>query len=407
MKKLLLKLCCAALLGFTPPARGADASMVLEWAAQATATIETLPAPRQARAGVLVDLAVFNALNAIEPRYRGYGTPLEASPQALPEAAVAAAVWGVLSAEPQAEHGNLARAYSDAIARLPEGAPRQAGIALGLRAAQALLSLRANDSFERIDGPKPAAAAGVFQPVAGRRSGFRVDKQPLAPFGVARLEAFEPGAPPSPDSDLGKREQAEVKALGGRQSTNRSADQTAAALYWNASPPSDEHEFIKTLLAANPLPALETARLLALMSVSDFDSRLLASQLKLKYQRWRPQTAISSEFTPAAQRDGNWEPLMRTPADPEYPSGYGLWAGMADALYPLMQPKTLTRFNSATGQTRSWASVDALATEMASSRVWGGVHFRSSVEAGRRLGRQVAEEVMATQLQPLAKPASN
>lgn len=407
MKKLLLKIGCIALLCSGLVARSAEPNMVLEWAAQATATIETLPTPRQPRAGVMVDLAVFNALNAIEPRYRGYGPPLEASPQALPEAAVAAAVWGVLSAEPQAEHGKLARAYTDAIARLPEGAARQAGIALGLRAAQAVLSLRAGDGFERTEGPKPAAAAGVFQPPAGRRSGFRIDKHPLPPFGIARLEAFEPGAPPSPESDLGKRELAEVKALGARQSANRSADQTAAALYWNSSPPSDEHEFVKTLLAVNPLPPLETARLLALLSMSDFDSRLLGSLLKLKYQRWRPQTAISSEFTPAAQRDANWEPLMRTPSDPEYPSGYGLWAGTADALYPLMQPKTLQRFNSATGQTRSWASVDALATEMVNSRVWGGVHFRSSVEAGRRLGRQVAEEILATQLQPLVRASGN
>lgn len=407
MKKLLVRTCCAALLCGNLAAQAADAGTVLDWAAQATATIETLPAPRQARAGVLVDLAVFNALNAIEPRYRTYGPPLDASPQALPEAAVASAVWGVLSAEPQAEHTKLARAYADAIAQLPEGPARQAGIALGLRSAQALLSLRAGDSFERIDGPKPAAAAGVFQPAAGRRSGFKVDKLPLPPFGVARIDAFEPGAPPSPDSDLGRRELAEVKALGARQSTSRSADQTAAALYWNSTLPSDEHEFIKLLLAANPQPALETARLLALMSMSDFDCRLLASHLKLKYQRWRPQTALGSEFTPAASRDGNWDPLMRTPADPEYPSGYGLWAGMADALYPLMQPKTLTRFNSVTGQTRTWASVDALATELAASRVWGGVHFRSSVEAGRRLGRQLAEEVMATQLQPLARSASN
>ncbi|MDM4767952.1 vanadium-dependent haloperoxidase [Pelomonas sp. SE-A7] len=396
--------CALLLLTLALPVRAIDPGVVLDWAAQATASIEMLPASRQPRASAMVDLAVFNALNAIEPRYRGYGPPLEASPQALPEAAVAAAVWGVLSNEPQAEHSRLARAYQDAIARLPEGAARQAGIALGLRAAQQLIALRAEDGFEHVAGPQPAASSGLFQTIPGRgASAFRINKQPLNPLGVINIDRFEPGAPPSPESELAKRELVEAKTLGGRQSSSRTADQTAAALFWNSGPPGDEQQFIRGLLHAQPLPALETARLLALLSMSDFDSRLLGSRLKLKHQRWRPQTAIASEFTPAAQRDASWLPLLRTPVDPEYPSGYALWAGVLEALLPLVQPKALERFNSATGQTRQWASVQALAEEMGQSRIWGGVHFRSSIEAGRRLGRQVAEEILANQLQPLAR----
>ena len=401
-----LRLLCGALAllftGLLPgAARAADATLVLDWETQAIDTIEALPRPRQSRAGVLVDLAMFNALNAIEPRYRSYGPTLEPSPQALPEAAVAAAVWGVLSAEPQANHAKLGRSYSEAIAKLPEGAARNAGVALGQRAAAALLTLRAADSFDRVDAPISAAAAGVFQPIPGRKMPFRIDPNPARPFGVARFEVFDVDPPPAADSAQARTELSEVKRLGARDGGSRNADQTAAALFWNSGEAKDELEMFKPLILARQWSALETARFLALASMADADARVIGGQLKLRYRHWRPLTALRSEFTPAEQRDAAWEPLIRTPIDPDHPSGFGLYAGTSEVVLGMLKPTMLSRFNSATSQTRNWPSIDALAGEMAESRIWAGVHFRSSVAAGRRLGRQIAEEVFATQLQPL------
>jgi hypothetical protein len=56
--------------------------------------------------------------------------------------------------------------------------------------------------------------------------------------------------------------------------------------------------------------------------------------------------------------------------------------------------------NGQTGQLRRWPNVAAMADEMGASRVWAGAHFRSSVDAGRRVGRQVATEILDRQLLP-------
>jgi hypothetical protein len=59
--------------------------------------------------------------------------------------------------------------------------------------------------------------------------------------------------------------------------------------------------------------------------------------------------------------------------------------------------------NNAAGQFRAFANADAMGTEFLSARVWAGIHTRYAVDAGRSLGRSVAEEVFATQLQPLRR----
>jgi hypothetical protein len=55
--------------------------------------------------------------------------------------------------------------------------------------------------------------------------------------------------------------------------------------------------------------------------------------------------------------------------------------------------------NNAAGQFRTFANADAMGTEFLSARVWAGIHTRYAVDAGR----SVAEEVFATQLQPLRR----
>ena len=57
--------------------------------------------------------------------------------------------------------------------------------------------------------------------------------------------------------------------------------------------------------------------------------------------------------------------------------------------------------NTAIGVTRTWPNAQAMAAELAASRVWGGIHFRNSVDTGYRIGKRVAEEVFSTQLRPL------
>jgi hypothetical protein len=59
---------------------------------------------------------------------------------------------------------------------------------------------------------------------------------------------------------------------------------------------------------------------------------------------------------------------------------------------------TLVTDSAPGGQQRSYPSFSAAAAEAGRSRVYGGLHFEFSNQAGLAMGRDVASEVLATRL---------
>jgi hypothetical protein len=377
---------------------------VLDWNATAMAALKPAERLVQARAGVLTDLAVFNALNAIDHRFKFYGAALEPAPDASPEAAIAAANWQVLSAQPGIALGPLTEAYRAALDKLPASPAKTRGLALGQRAALALLAARADDDLTRIEPKLREPAAGVFELAGGPKKVAPISLARQRPFAIADIAAFDPGPPPPPGSAQDLRDLAEVAALGGRDSTRRSADQTAAALFWNSGEDGDINELFKAFVDAHKLSLVESARLQALSSLAVFDSGVVQVAFKDKYQHWRPYNAIRGRFADPSVRSDTWEPLARNNPNPDYPSGGGIGAGLTERLFLLADPGgsvPLVWLNTSTGQTRQWPSPQALATEFQMARVWAGLHFRTAVETGASIGRAVFDKVAATQLTPV------
>ena len=52
------------------------------------------------------------------------------------------------------------------------------------------------------------------------------------------------------------------------------------------------------------------------------------------------------------------------------------------------------------GVHRRWTSFGQIATEVENSRVWGGIHYRTAVEHGTVVGRQIAEFALKTTMRP-------
>jgi len=50
---------------------------------------------------------------------------------------------------------------------------------------------------------------------------------------------------------------------------------------------------------------------------------------------------------------------------------------------------------------REFASASDIAADIVNARVYSGIHFRNSAEAGVAMGKQLGEYVLATQLRPL------
>ena len=401
-RRILCLAFCLALLGPWPLAARADAA--LDWLSTVDEATTKVRGIRGDRARTIAWLAAFNALDAIDPRFR----PYPPAPAALPadaskpsrDAALATALYTVLVLEPDADQALLVRRYRETLATVKVAGEREVGAILGQQAALMLLAARSTDRLGRVE-PRPSTAArGVFVEATGSKMPRSVAIVGLAPFGVRSVLAFDPGPPPAAGSDAAAREIAEVRALGGVASSARSADQTAAALFWVANEPTDFASWIKGVLEARKLDALDLVRIAALDAMIGIDSAIVGTTLKERYLHWRPESAIAGPF--AADRDAAWAPMVRAPNSPDYPSTGATSAGILEVELPRLfgVDGTVEWSNSATQQTRRWPNGAALADELGASRIWAGAHFRSSVDAGRRVGREVAREILERQLLP-------
>jgi hypothetical protein len=88
-----------------------------------------------------------------------------------------------------------------------------------------------------------------------------------------------------------------------------------------------------------------------------------------------------------------------TPPFPDYPAAHTAFAGAAETVLTGLlggSPHRLT-LNSPTvpGAPRVYSGVGGIADEVENARVWGGVHWRSSSEAGRLLGRRIGRVALA------------
>jgi hypothetical protein len=82
--------------------------------------------------------------------------------------------------------------------------------------------------------------------------------------------------------------------------------------------------------------------------------------------------------------DPNWEPLLNTPAHPEYVSGHCIYSGAAarvlQQLFGDNGVKFSATFGGPNGVTRSYPGFAQLGKEVEEARIWGGIHFRTANE---------------------------
>ena len=160
--------------------------------------------------------------------------------------------------------------------------------------------------------------------------------------------------------------------------------------------------------AAKGLSLVDTARLFALLNMTMADALIAGFEAKYHFNYWRPVTAIRNAGlanNAAISADPDWEPLIVTPPHQEYPSAHCLGAGAAVAV--LQEVFGGDKFSASyvyppLGVVRRWESLSQIATEVENARIWGGIHFRTAVEHGTQVGRQVAEFALKTQMRPRA-----
>jgi hypothetical protein len=400
----LLASAFAAVLIATP----ARADVVTEWNARAEAIAiekQTLAA-FNARQMAVLQVAVFEAVNAIERRYAPYKLTLTAEPSVSKEAAAAAAAHGVLLVFHPERQAALDSALAASLAAIPEGEPKAKGIDLGRKAAVEMTALRAKDGADASENYRPHTSAGVYVPtVVPVFSHFPA----VTPFAMTSGAQFRPAAPPALDSEVWTKDLNEIRELGARNSTVRTAEQTEIGRFWLMTGPRSYNPIARQLIAAKEMDVVDCARLLALVAMAANDALIAVMDAKYAYNLWRPVTAIRNADTTgnkATPREASWLPLADTPMHPEYPCAHCITSSAVGAVLTNVLGGQIPEFSLTStalpGVTRKWKSIEAYNEEVASARIYAGFHYRFSTTVGRDMGRKIGDLVAKTQLRAMA-----
>jgi len=362
----------------------------------------------QTRTLAHVHAAIFDAVNAIDGKYRPYAVDLKAPPGVAIDAMVASAAHTVLIAEAPSQRAVLDSALAAALNNVSDSAGKTDGIAFGKQVAEKLLASRANDGFSnKVEFKFPAPGLGVWQqtPQFGPML-FYVWGQ-MQPMAIKNVKEYDLGGPPALDSEQFAKDYNEVKSVGARKSSTRTADQTAVAVFWTVATMMPWNGAAQSASKAHNLSVVENARLFALLNIAAHDAQIVGIEQKARYNFWRPYNAIRYPGGPgnsALTGDPSWEPLLNTPGFQDYPSGHCIDSGAALGALLAIFPDDKVNYSHtwipAVGVTRSWSSFTQMAKEVEDARVWAGIHYRTADEHGTRMGSKVAEYAVSNIMQP-------
>jgi hypothetical protein len=361
------------------------------------------------RTMAITQLAVYDAVNAIDRLGAPYLFHERAPRGASPDAAAAAAARTSLLALLPSQQPAIDAFYQQSLAQIGSGRRVLEGTEVGQEAADTILAARRNDG-SAVTPPlfTPGVGPGEYQLTPPKFVQPVFTQWPaVKPFVLHSGAQFRPGPPPAVSSARYATDFNEVKSLGRVNSATRTADQTAIGQFWSAAPVQNVWNQITEMAGAAAHNSLgQNARLFALVDTSLADSVIGLYDAKYAYHRWRPVTAIQAADTgnPAAVSDPTWTPLTATATDPSYPGAHAdISSAAATALADFFGSDHFTfSLSNPTlpAIVRSFHSFSGAADEASNSRIYAGQHFRYDEDAGQTLGRHVAQFVDHAVLQP-------
>jgi hypothetical protein len=398
----MLRLLTALFLMSLAAVPAARADVVTDANAKAAEIASRAPGtPPAVRMMAVVQVSVFEAVNSITGRYPAFKAKLPGAPGASVDAAVAAATRTSLLKLIPPQQAAIEADYQAALKGIPDGEAKSRGIAAGEQAAAQVVALCADDGAMAPNVYRPHAAAGVYVPTVfpavphwGKRR----------PWVMTKADQFRPGPPPDLTSDVWKRDLAEIKVLGAKAGSQRTAEQTAIASFWEATTPNVYWPVARSVASAPGREVTDNARLFAVASMAMDDALIAVFDAKYTYNFWRPVTAIRHTEAPAG--DPAWLPFIDTPMHPEYPCAHCIVSGSMGAVLAAEigsgpTPRLTSTSTFAPNAPRSWATVNDFAQEVALARIYDGVHYRNSTVVGSAMGRKIGELAVQTFPKPV------
>jgi PAP2 superfamily len=384
------------------------ADVITDWDEIALGIVQsgTIPPPPTAfRTMAILHTAMFDAVNSIEPRYKPHKVRLSPSPGASKEAAAAAAAAAVLVKLVPAAAADVQATLARYLATLPDSEAKSRGVAIGQEVAARRLAARADDGASGPDAYRPRTKPGAYIPTA-ITVGWQFGK--VTPFVLTSPSQFRPKSPPVLTSEQWTRDYNEIKDLGEKNSTKRTARQTEDAHFWLLVGPQSSLPLPRQVAISKNMNLLDSARFMALVSVAAADALIAVFDAKYTYEFWRPITAIRNgdiDGNPATERVATWEPIDVTPMHPEYPCAHCIVSSAVAAVIRGVLgidqiPEVALTSPFAPGITHRFTDLRAYTEEVANARICAGFHYRNSTVVGREMGRKIGDYVIASVMQP-------
>jgi hypothetical protein len=396
--------------GFFMATAPAHADAVTDWNAitvDAVAVGRPGPGPIGVVDVALVQIAVHDAVQAIERRFEPYLVEI-AGAKGRRSAAVAAAAHDVLVGMYPAQAATLDPIYFNYLA--DNGLSGDPGLLVGQKVAERILPLR------RVNpDPLPPPFVGGTNAGEWRPTNSYLGNPPLPPpftpmaapwmgefdpFTLTNATRFRAAPPPDRTSALYTREYNEVKSLGALVNSTRTVEQTDLAYFYSGNIPAQWQNALRGIATRYLHSIGDSARLFALASMAVADAGITSWDTKKFYIYWRPVTAIQdgdNDGNPQTVGDPAWQPLINTPPYPDYSSGANSVAGAMTRTLELFFGTDRMTFDITTAvplaikKTRTYHRFSDAAQDMVNARMYLGIHFRTADLVGRTQGRRVAE----------------
>jgi hypothetical protein len=382
-------------------ATAAGENAVIYWSGVASSAIVVGRAPAaSAVLGGMVHGAMYDAVAAIEDGLKPFATRVTAPPGASADAAVAQAARDVLVTRIPGQAATVQAAYDAFMAGIPNGPAKDGGKLVGVAAAAGMLAMRSGDHFDDVVPyvQKPPGP-GVFEPIAPTppvTPGLGL----VRPFTFGTPSAYRPGPPIALTSRRYAEDVAELQKYGGAGVNARSTLQTQTVLFHTEQTYQQFNRTLRELALDRGLDLRESARLLGYVNVATADTMIACWEAKYHYSFWRPTHAIQRADTdnnPDTTKDASWVPFV-VGNHPEYPSGHSCFTGsVTESLRQYFGTKkvklVITSLAPGAGPTRTYNRLDELVKDVQNARVWGGLHYRSTVEQTGEDFPQIAKDV--------------
>jgi len=370
---------------------------ILYWNERVTALMAGGP-PVQTRAYAMMNIAMHDAANAIlggpnkfyTSGVSGFGGDLRM--------AVSQAAFGVLSVVDAPNSVTYQAARDNIFAMIADPVARDLGVATGGAFANAVLSIRAADGWNMPVPYVPTGAPGDYVTTGSGNPAFP-HWGGVTPFVMTSGDQFRAGPPPALTSAEYAAAVNEVREIGSAISATRTADQTAAALFWDAANGAPWMRIGLAVAEDEGLSTLDNARTFSLLSTGLADALIAGFDSKYVYRLWRPQTAIREgdiDGNAATAGDPSWTSLFGAPLHPSYVSTHSALSGVGATILSSIFGDDEGFTISIAGDTRSFTGLQQAAQDGADSRLWGGIHFRFDNEAGLQMGQQIGRNALAS-----------